>query len=118
MIRDVILPWAMGDHRLGDDVLEVGPGYGATTDVLCTEVARLTAVEIDPDLAALLIDRFADQPSVQIECRRHRARLPRRPVHRRGVLHDAASRRAVATPGPAVRRDRTGASPRRGAGGQ
>lgn len=66
MIRDVILPWAMGDHRLGDDVLEVGPGYGATTDVLCTEVARLTAVEIDPDLAAMLIDRFADQPSVQI----------------------------------------------------
>ena len=26
MIRDVILPWAMGDVDLGDDVLEVGPG--------------------------------------------------------------------------------------------
>ena len=37
MIRDVILPWAMGEVDLGDDVLEVGPGYGATTDVLSTK---------------------------------------------------------------------------------
>jgi SAM-dependent methyltransferase len=35
MIRDVILPWAIGAHRLGDDVLEGGPGYGATTDAAC-----------------------------------------------------------------------------------
>ena len=28
-MRDVILPWALGDTDLGDDVLEVGPGYGA-----------------------------------------------------------------------------------------
>ena len=47
MIRDVILPWAMGEVDLGDDVLEVGPGYGATTDVLSTKAARLTSVEID-----------------------------------------------------------------------
>ncbi|PRC55966.1 SAM-dependent methyltransferase, partial [Mycobacterium sp. ITM-2017-0098] len=38
MIRDVILPWAIGDEQLGDDVLEVGPGYGATTDVLSNAV--------------------------------------------------------------------------------
>jgi hypothetical protein len=25
MIREVILPWALGDTDLGDDVLEVGP---------------------------------------------------------------------------------------------
>lgn len=66
MIRDVILPWAIGDERLGDDVLEVGPGYGATTDVLSGSVAALTAVEIDTELAALLVERFADTPSVQI----------------------------------------------------
>lgn len=66
MIRDVILPWAIGDEQLGDDVLEVGPGYGATTDVLSTAVAQLTSVEIDPELAALLVDRFADVPSVRI----------------------------------------------------
>ena len=65
-IRDFILPWALGEADLGDDVLEVGPGYGATTDVLCTRPGRLTSVEIDPGLAALLRERFADTPSVHI----------------------------------------------------
>ncbi len=51
---------------LGDDVLEVGPGYGATTDVLSRAVPRLTSVEIDDELAAMLTDRFADVPSVEI----------------------------------------------------
>ena len=47
IIREHILPWAIGDVDLGDDVLEVGPGYGATTDVLSESVPQLTAVEID-----------------------------------------------------------------------
>jgi SAM-dependent methyltransferase len=58
-VRDVIVPWALGDGNLGDDVLEVGPGFGATTDVFREQVARLTAVEIDPELAARLRDRLA-----------------------------------------------------------
>ena len=53
-------------HHLGDNVLEVGPGYGATTDVLSQSAPRLTSVEIDDELAAMLTDRFADVPSVQI----------------------------------------------------
>ena len=53
-IREVILPWALGETDLGDDVLEVGPGYGATTDVLSQSVPRLTSVEIDDELAAML----------------------------------------------------------------
>ena len=65
-IREVILPWALGETDLGYDVLEVGPGYGATTDVLSQSVPRLTSVEIDDELAAMLVDRFADVPSVQI----------------------------------------------------
>jgi ubiquinone/menaquinone biosynthesis C-methylase UbiE len=65
-IRDVILPWALGETELGDNVLEVGPGYGATTDVLSRTVAKLTSVEIDPDLAAMLRERYADVPSVEI----------------------------------------------------
>ena len=65
-IRDVILPWALGESDLGDDVLEVGPGYGATTDVLSESVPRLTSVEIDDELAAMLTDRFADVPTVEI----------------------------------------------------
>lgn len=59
-MRDVILPWALNGADLGDDVLEVGPGYGATTDVLSRAVPRLSSVEIDDELAAMLTDRFAD----------------------------------------------------------
>lgn len=66
MIREVILPWAMGEVDLGDDVLEVGPGYGATTDVLSRAAPRLTSVEIDEELAAMLTERFATLPSVDI----------------------------------------------------
>ena len=66
LMRDHILPGAIGDTSLGDDVLEVGPGYGAATDVLADAVPKLTAVEIDDDLVALLLERFAGRPSVTI----------------------------------------------------
>jgi ubiquinone/menaquinone biosynthesis C-methylase UbiE len=65
-MRDVILPWALNGTDLGEDVLEVGPGYGATTDVLGRALPRLTSVEIDQELAAMLTDRFADVPTVEI----------------------------------------------------
>jgi len=66
MIRDEILPWALRQTDLGDDLLEVGPGYGATTDVLGVVTTRLRSVEIDDDLAARLRERFADSPAVEI----------------------------------------------------
>ncbi len=65
-IREFILPWAMDGADLGDKVLEVGPGYGATTDVLSTLTPRLTSVEIDPELAAKLRERFAGSEVVEI----------------------------------------------------
>lgn len=58
-IQDQLLPWALRDLDLGDDVLEIGPGPGLTTDRLRHQVERLTAVEIDPVLAATLRDRLA-----------------------------------------------------------
>jgi SAM-dependent methyltransferase len=66
LIRDVVLPWALGELDLGAEVLEVGPGYGATTDVLADRVPSLTAVEIDEELAAFLTERYADRGHVQI----------------------------------------------------
>ena len=66
MIREHVLPSAMADLDFGDDVLEVGPGYGATTDVLSEQVPKLTAVEIDPELVAYLTDRFAGAGHVEI----------------------------------------------------
>ncbi len=65
-VREEVLPWALGNQDLGDDVLEVGPGYGATTDVLRERAARLTAVEIDPELVALLRERFTGSKGVEI----------------------------------------------------
>jgi SAM-dependent methyltransferase len=59
VLRDLIIPYALADARLGDDVLEVGPGPGMTTDLLRVDLARLTAVELDPELATSLGDRLA-----------------------------------------------------------
>lgn len=53
------MPAALGDHDLGDDVVEIGPGPGFTTDVLRTRVEHLTAVELDPQLAGALARRLA-----------------------------------------------------------
>lgn len=58
IVREEILPWAVGDRDLGDDVLEVGAGPGLTTDVLRGLVTRLTAVEVDGDLARRLAERL------------------------------------------------------------
>ncbi len=44
-----------------DHVIEVGPGYGALTGLLLSSGARLDAIEIDRDLAAVLAERFAAQ---------------------------------------------------------
>jgi SAM-dependent methyltransferase len=57
-LRDLVLPYALAGARLGDDVLEVGPGPGLTTDLLRTEMARLTALELNLDLADALAGRL------------------------------------------------------------
>jgi SAM-dependent methyltransferase len=58
-VENDLLPWALAGADLGDDVLEVGSGPGLTTDVLRRRVPRLTAVEIDDDLARALGERLA-----------------------------------------------------------
>jgi SAM-dependent methyltransferase len=58
-MRKKVLPWALAGVSLGDEVLEVGPGPGVTTDVLRLQCRRLTAVEVDGDLASKLADRLA-----------------------------------------------------------
>jgi SAM-dependent methyltransferase len=62
-----IIPWVLESVDLGDDVLEVGPGPGLTTDALRARVARLTAVEIHSDLAAALSARLAGT-NVEVVC--------------------------------------------------
>ena len=53
-VREEVVPPAIDGLHLGNDVLEVGPGFGPGTEVLSERAERLTALEIDPDLAAAL----------------------------------------------------------------
>src|SRR6201996_4561062 len=48
------LPLVLDKTDLGTDVLEIGPGYGATTKVLAARYPNLTALEVDTDRAAKL----------------------------------------------------------------
>ena len=114
MMRNVILPWAVGEIDLGDDVLEVGPGYGATTDVLCEKVGHITSVEIDEQLASMLTERFAQADNVEIVHGDGTAlALSRRSVHGCRVLHDAAPRPDHRAAGSPVRGGRSRAQARR-----
>jgi SAM-dependent methyltransferase len=58
-VKRWIIPWVLEGVDLGDDVLEIGPGPGRTTDVLVSLVPQLTAAEIDEELAAALAARMA-----------------------------------------------------------
>jgi len=58
MLEEQILPPVLRDLDLGDDVIEIGPGPGFTTDALRRRAARVTAVELDEVLAARLAARL------------------------------------------------------------
>ncbi|WP_406435817.1 class I SAM-dependent methyltransferase [Streptomyces sp. NBC_00631] len=62
--REQLLPWSLAGVELGDDVLEIGPGYGANLRVLVETVPRLTAVEIDAGTVALLERTWGDRARV------------------------------------------------------
>jgi SAM-dependent methyltransferase len=59
MLEADLVPWIDSSGDLGDDVLEIGPGPGLTTDLLRARVARVTAVEVDHELATALAERLA-----------------------------------------------------------
>jgi SAM-dependent methyltransferase len=59
MLESELLPWVEAAGDLGDDVLEIGPGPGLTTDLLRQRVPRVTAVELDPTLGEPLRERLA-----------------------------------------------------------
>lgn len=61
-LHEFLVPFALGDLSLadlGDDVLEVGPGPGLTTDILRAALPNITAIELDEDLANALRARLA-----------------------------------------------------------
>ncbi len=54
-----IVPWVLEGVDLGPEILELGAGPGLATDVLRQRADRVTAIEIDVDLAQRLRDRLA-----------------------------------------------------------
>jgi len=58
VLEQQVMPWVLKDVELGQEVLEVGPGPGLTTDLLRPRIARLTAIEIDAALAHSLAVRL------------------------------------------------------------
>lgn len=62
--RDELLPWGLDGVELGDEVLEIGPGFGATTKQLAKRPIKLNALELDPDYCRRLRDELGEQVSV------------------------------------------------------
>jgi SAM-dependent methyltransferase len=63
-IASTVLPAALNGLTLGPRLLELGPGYGASTGPLTKLAASLTAVESDPVLAEKLSARLGDKAEV------------------------------------------------------
>jgi len=63
-VREQVVPPAIDGLDLGGDVLEVGPGFGPGTEVLSERAERLTALEIDPELAAALRKRLGGRVDI------------------------------------------------------
>jgi 16S rRNA (adenine1518-N6/adenine1519-N6)-dimethyltransferase len=53
--------------KTGEEVLEIGPGDGALTEVLLARGARVTAIEKDSRLISLLQEKFVGKPFEIIE---------------------------------------------------
>jgi ubiquinone/menaquinone biosynthesis C-methylase UbiE len=58
-VEHELVPWGTAGVELGDDVLEIGPGFGATTRVLAPRLERLTVVELDPGYCERLRSELA-----------------------------------------------------------
>jgi hypothetical protein len=63
-VADTLVPRALDGVSLGDDVLELGPGYGASTQPLAERTTSLTALESDPKLASRLRGRLGKSVTV------------------------------------------------------
>ncbi|MGB9183819.1 MAG: class I SAM-dependent methyltransferase [Solirubrobacteraceae bacterium] len=63
-VQHELIPWGLEGVELGDDVLELGPGFGATTRLLVDRVARLTVLELDERYCRRLRAEFGGRVTV------------------------------------------------------
>jgi SAM-dependent methyltransferase len=63
-VKQELIPWTLAEVDLGDNVLEIGPGYGANIRVLIDRAPRYTAVEIDPAMAKRLQGMYGSRARI------------------------------------------------------
>ena len=63
-VDGTLLPWGLEDVELGDRVLEIGPGFGATTRLLVGRTSSLTVLELDPRYCRKLQAELGDRVEV------------------------------------------------------
>ncbi len=63
-VETELLPWGLKGCEPGDDVLEIGPGFGATTRVLARTLPRLTVLELDERYCRRLASELGDRVTV------------------------------------------------------
>ncbi len=63
-IERELLPWGLDGVQLGDDLLEIGPGFGATTRVLARRPGKLDVVELDQRYCRHLRASLGDRVTV------------------------------------------------------
>jgi ubiquinone/menaquinone biosynthesis C-methylase UbiE len=59
-----LLPWGLDGVELGDEVLEIGPGFGATTKLLAKRPVKLNVLELDEDYCNRLRHALGDDVNV------------------------------------------------------
>ena len=59
-----LVPWGVKGVELGNQVLEVGPGFGATTQVLARRLGRLDVLELDSGYCQRLRAQIGDTATV------------------------------------------------------
>jgi 16S rRNA A1518/A1519 N6-dimethyltransferase RsmA/KsgA/DIM1 with predicted DNA glycosylase/AP lyase activity len=66
-----LLPWGLAGVDLGEEVLEIGPGFGATTSVLARHPGSLTVLELSQSYCSHLRAKLAkDVEIVQADAAR------------------------------------------------
>jgi ubiquinone/menaquinone biosynthesis C-methylase UbiE len=63
-VREDLVPAAIEGLELGNNILEVGPGFGPATEALADRASRVTALEIEPHLARSLRQRLAGRAEI------------------------------------------------------
>lgn len=63
-VERTLLPWALAGVELGDDVLEIGPGFGATTRVLARRPGSLSVLELDAGYCKRLREKLPSDVKV------------------------------------------------------